>query len=195
MNPSRRCERRPAGSCRIVAAVRTGYAICSNRVASPYMTPINLVETRSLSLPVLTPSTNWRFLMSEQNNLEANKALMRRWFEEVWNQGRADAIPELFSRRWNCAWPVRRCQCPNERAGRISALSRAIPRSVSQHRGGRRRDDCGRRSRREPLQRARQTPGHSLGFAATMRRLNLPGWRSHASVTARSSKPGTTLTS
>jgi hypothetical protein len=24
--------------------------------------------------------------MSEQNNLEANKALMRRWFEEVWNQ-------------------------------------------------------------------------------------------------------------
>jgi hypothetical protein len=22
---------------------------------------------------------------------------MRRWFEEVWNQGRADAIPELFS--------------------------------------------------------------------------------------------------
>ena len=35
--------------------------------------------------------------MSEQNNLETNKALMRRWFEEVWNQGRADAIPELFS--------------------------------------------------------------------------------------------------
>src|SRR6476620_10327955 len=35
--------------------------------------------------------------MSEQNNLTANKALMRRWFEEVWNQGRADAIPELFS--------------------------------------------------------------------------------------------------
>ncbi len=24
--------------------------------------------------------------MSEQYNLEANKALMRRWFEEVWNQ-------------------------------------------------------------------------------------------------------------
>jgi steroid delta-isomerase-like uncharacterized protein len=28
---------------------------------------------------------------------EENKALMRRWFDEVWNQGRADAIPELFA--------------------------------------------------------------------------------------------------
>ena len=35
--------------------------------------------------------------MSEQNNLEENKALMRRWFEEVWNKGRADAIPEMFA--------------------------------------------------------------------------------------------------
>jgi steroid delta-isomerase-like uncharacterized protein len=35
--------------------------------------------------------------MSEQNNLEANKALMRRWFEEVWNQGRAEAIAEMMS--------------------------------------------------------------------------------------------------
>jgi steroid delta-isomerase-like uncharacterized protein len=35
--------------------------------------------------------------MSEQNILEENKALIRRWFEEVWNQGRADAIPEMFA--------------------------------------------------------------------------------------------------
>jgi steroid delta-isomerase-like uncharacterized protein len=28
---------------------------------------------------------------------EQNKALIRRWFEEVWNKGRADAIPELFA--------------------------------------------------------------------------------------------------
>ena len=35
--------------------------------------------------------------MSEQNNLEANKALVRRWFEEVWNQGRADAIAEMLA--------------------------------------------------------------------------------------------------
>ena len=35
--------------------------------------------------------------MSEQNTLEENKALIRRWFEEVWNKGRADAIPELFA--------------------------------------------------------------------------------------------------
>ena len=27
----------------------------------------------------------------------ANKALMRRWFEEVWNQGRPDAIPEMLA--------------------------------------------------------------------------------------------------
>ncbi len=28
---------------------------------------------------------------------EENKALVRRWFEEVWNKGRADAIAELLS--------------------------------------------------------------------------------------------------
>jgi steroid delta-isomerase-like uncharacterized protein len=28
---------------------------------------------------------------------EENKALVRRWFEEVWNQGRADAIDEMFA--------------------------------------------------------------------------------------------------
>jgi steroid delta-isomerase-like uncharacterized protein len=35
--------------------------------------------------------------MSEQNNLEANKALVGRWFEEVWNKGRADAIGEMLA--------------------------------------------------------------------------------------------------
>jgi steroid delta-isomerase-like uncharacterized protein len=35
--------------------------------------------------------------MSEHNNLEANKALVRRWFEEVWNKGRAEAITEMFA--------------------------------------------------------------------------------------------------
>lgn len=35
--------------------------------------------------------------MSEQNNLELHKALVRRWFEEVWNKGRADAIPEMLA--------------------------------------------------------------------------------------------------
>ena len=35
--------------------------------------------------------------MSSQHNLEDNKALVRRWFEEVWNKGRADAIPEMFA--------------------------------------------------------------------------------------------------
>lgn len=28
---------------------------------------------------------------------EENKALLRRWFDEVWNKGRADAIDEMFA--------------------------------------------------------------------------------------------------
>jgi steroid delta-isomerase-like uncharacterized protein len=35
--------------------------------------------------------------MSEQNTLEENKALIRRWFEEVWNKGRADAIAKMLA--------------------------------------------------------------------------------------------------
>ena len=35
--------------------------------------------------------------MSDPSNLEANKALVRRWFEEVWNKGRSDAISEMFA--------------------------------------------------------------------------------------------------
>ena len=35
--------------------------------------------------------------MSEANTLGTNKALVRRWFEEVWNQGREDTIDELFA--------------------------------------------------------------------------------------------------
>jgi len=29
--------------------------------------------------------------------LEENKQLIRRWFEEVWNNGRSEAIPEMFA--------------------------------------------------------------------------------------------------
>lgn len=35
--------------------------------------------------------------MTQENNLAANKALVRRWFEEVWNKGRADAIAEMLA--------------------------------------------------------------------------------------------------
>jgi len=33
----------------------------------------------------------------QENTQEANKALMRRWFEEVWNKGRVEAIAEMFA--------------------------------------------------------------------------------------------------
>lgn len=32
-----------------------------------------------------------------EDTLEANKALVIRWFEEVWNQGRAEAIDEMLA--------------------------------------------------------------------------------------------------
>ena len=35
--------------------------------------------------------------MSQTDKLEANKAVIRRWFEEVWNGGRAEAISEMFA--------------------------------------------------------------------------------------------------
>ena len=35
--------------------------------------------------------------MSEHYDLEANKALVRRWFEEVWNKGRPEAIKEMLA--------------------------------------------------------------------------------------------------
>ena len=35
--------------------------------------------------------------MYEHTTAEANKALMRRWFEEVWNQGRPEAVVEMMS--------------------------------------------------------------------------------------------------
>ena len=32
-----------------------------------------------------------------QNSLEENKALIRRWFKEVWNDGRSESIAEIFA--------------------------------------------------------------------------------------------------
>jgi predicted ester cyclase len=33
----------------------------------------------------------------EENRAEENRALIHRWFEEVWNKGRAEAIDEMFA--------------------------------------------------------------------------------------------------
>ncbi len=35
--------------------------------------------------------------MTDSKQLEDNKALLRRWFDEVWNQGRSESIDELFA--------------------------------------------------------------------------------------------------
>ena len=35
--------------------------------------------------------------MTQPDTLESNKALMLRWFEEVWNKGRAEAVTEMMS--------------------------------------------------------------------------------------------------
>lgn len=35
--------------------------------------------------------------MKKDDSSEENRALIRRWFEEVWNKGRADAIDEMFA--------------------------------------------------------------------------------------------------
>ena len=42
-----------------------------------------------------------------------HKALVRRWFQEVWNQGRSAAIDELLAdQEWfsSSAWST--CRCP-----------------------------------------------------------------------------------
>jgi steroid delta-isomerase-like uncharacterized protein len=35
--------------------------------------------------------------IEQSSETEKNKALLRRWFEEVWNKGRTDAIDEMFA--------------------------------------------------------------------------------------------------
>jgi hypothetical protein len=35
--------------------------------------------------------------IEERNMSENNKALIQRWFEEVWNKGRSEAIEEMFA--------------------------------------------------------------------------------------------------
>jgi len=35
--------------------------------------------------------------MTQTDTPETNKALMRRWFEEVWNKGRGDSVKEMMS--------------------------------------------------------------------------------------------------
>ena len=73
--------------------------------------------------------------MNDEETLEANKALIRRWFEEVWNQGRADAIDEMLAVD-GLPWTVRGCVKAIEGSRRLSPVSRCISRRLSKHGGG-----------------------------------------------------------
>jgi steroid delta-isomerase-like uncharacterized protein len=61
---------------------------------------------------------------------EENKNLVRRWFEEVWNQGRLSAIDELFDRSGKAyGWPDpdRPISSPEEFAAACKTYREAFP--------------------------------------------------------------------
>jgi steroid delta-isomerase-like uncharacterized protein len=61
---------------------------------------------------------------------EENKNLVRRWFEEVWNQGRLSAIDELFDRSGKAyGWPDpdRAINSPEEFAEACKTYREAFP--------------------------------------------------------------------
>jgi len=130
--------------------------------------------------------------MSEQNNLEQHKALVRRWFEEVWNKGRADAIPEMLAEdavvhglSEDAAKPLR------GPAGFLpfhAQFREAFPQievivedTIAE--GDKVVARCSVKGKHT---------GDSLGFKATQAMAEFTGIASCGSKTARSSKPGTT---
>jgi len=79
---------------------------------------------------------------------EKNKALIRRWFEQVWNKDRADAIAEMLVEDAVVDGLSDDAAKPLRGTGRLSAFSRAVSRSLSEHRGRRRGCDFRRRQSR-----------------------------------------------
>ena len=61
---------------------------------------------------------------------EANKMLARRWFEQVWNQARPEAIDEMFARdgrAWGCPDPLTAIEGPAEFHKYYEQLHGAFP--------------------------------------------------------------------
>jgi hypothetical protein len=60
--------------------------------------PRRLIEDLDRIQIRLYPYNLW-LKISEGLMSEENKQILRRWFDEVWNNGRADAIEELFDEK------------------------------------------------------------------------------------------------
>ena len=93
---------------------------------------------------------------------EANKALVRRWFDEV---GAKAASPR--SRAPCEPWRRTRSRSRRARAGRVQDLSCGAAQRISRHHGSGRRHCCRGQHGRRPLERHGTHRGDGLGFAAT----------------------------
>ena len=127
--------------------------------------------------------------------LEENKALVRRWFEEVWNKGRADAIPEMLAEGGvvhglseDAANPLRGPAgfLPFHAQFReaFPEIEVVVEDQIAE--GDLVATRCSVRGKHA---------GDSLGFAATQAPVEFTGVSIRESKTARLLKPGTTLIS
>lgn len=67
-------------------------------VKSGMMSGVLLVAFRAIIIFVLLKEfRNWWIRRSGRAKLDEHKSLIRRWFNEVWNKGRADAIGEMLA--------------------------------------------------------------------------------------------------
>ena len=64
---------------------------------------------------------------------EENKELVRRWFEEVWNKGRADAIDEMFDENGIAHGLSDDPANPIKGPQRLQTVSHTVPRSLPKH--------------------------------------------------------------
>src|SRR5688572_33326119 len=93
------------------SGVRPCFQVCAASVnVTPPTTPTMTRNLRSERPDVMSPPCGaillpgapynpLRSLRKETFMSAENKAAVRRWFDEVWNQGRSDAIDELISER------------------------------------------------------------------------------------------------
>src|SRR5688572_22851949 len=124
---------------------------------------------------------------------EENKALLRRWFDEVWNNGRADAIDEMFD-EYGIAHglsddPENPIRGPKNFRPFHTTFREAFPKMVIViedmiAEGDKVAARCSVRGKHE---------GDFLGRAATQSPSELPGWPSVRSPNGRFAGPWNTL--